>query len=447
MNRNKNKFTISFILATIPFFVVSFDIYTLLGISLFVFFSSNFFIDIGKKIDIRELMIILASLQWIIGPILAYTYYPDNQFYYMAVDIKTYMSFVVPATGAFALGMFLPVWKKPAPDNYFLHQIRIFVRKYKNIDIILIIIGSVSELIIDFVPAGVRFAFFLLSGLRFIGLYFLFLTDRKHKQIYIYVVLGWLFLVSLRETLFHDLLLWLGFFVLIVAFIKKPSYRQKFIYLLAILILAAVIQTVKYSYRETIEKTEAENLEIFAQLVEEQVFDLNYLSSDANLSGFVTRINQGWIIARIMSWTPSREPFADGETITEAIKASLMPRILFPGKVKAGGRTYFTRFTGKPISEKTSMGLGLLGEAYANYGVFGGIIFMFIIGFFYNFFIHKIYKAALKHPTIIFFIPLIFLQVVKAETDFSVILNHLLKATVIVWFIFWSFNKFLKIRI
>jgi hypothetical protein len=161
----------------------------------------------------------------------------------------------------------------------------------------------------------------------------------------------------------------------------------------------------------------------------------------------VTRINQGWIIARIMSWTPSREPFAEGETIKEAVKATLLPRFLAPNKVIAGGRTYFTRFTGKDISEDTSMGLSLLGEAYANYAIFGGSLFMFIIGLFYNFFVFQIYKIANKHPTIIFFIPLIFLQVVKAETDFSVILNHLIKASIAVWMIYFAVRRFFHIKL
>jgi len=161
----------------------------------------------------------------------------------------------------------------------------------------------------------------------------------------------------------------------------------------------------------------------------------------------VTRINQGWIIARIMSWTPRYEPFANGETIIEALQASFMPRFLFPDKVKAGGRTYFTRFTGKDISDNTSMGLSLLGESYANFGITGGAFFMFVIGFFYNYVIKFIYTIARKRPTMIFFLPLIFLQVVKAETDFSVIINHLFKASIVVALVFWGMKQFFNIRL
>ncbi|MBN2663471.1 MAG: hypothetical protein JXR68_07450, partial [Bacteroidales bacterium] len=289
---------------------------------------------------------------------------------------------------------------------------------------------------------------FLFSGLRFIGLYFLLLSERKYKRVFIVGIIAWLFFISIQESLFHDLLLWLGFFILIAAFVQKPSFKNKVVYLISVLVLAIVIQTVKYSFREAISNSNGSSkLSTFVHLIGERVISDNQVTSEENLSAMVVRINQGWIIARIMSWTPLREPYANGETIKIAIESSIMPRFLFPDKLEAGGRTYFERFTGKKLLETTAMGLGLLGEAYANYGVQGGVFFMLMIGLFYNFFVHKIYKIAQKHSSLIFFIPLLFLQVVKAETDFSVILNHLIKATVVVWAIFFGLRKFLNIKI
>jgi hypothetical protein len=444
---NNTKYIVG-VFSFIAFYTVfSFDFFSSVGVALFLFFGTKFFYEIGKKIEIRDVIILLASLQWIIGPLLAYKIYPDDDFYYMAVEIDIYMSFVVPATLAFALGLYLPITRKKISEKHILNSIKDFVKRYKNIDLTLISIGVVSELIIEIVPSSIRFVLFLFSGLRFIGLYFLFLSDRKYKNTFVFILLGWLFLTALRETLFHDLLLWLGFFIIIAAYITKPSLRKKVLYLLTIFILIITIQTVKHSFREALKEETGKGLGLFTELVKEKVFNSNYVASDTNLSAMVTRINQGWIIARIMSWTPSREPFAEGETIKEAVKATLLPRFLAPNKVIAGGRTYFTRFTGKDISEDTSMGLSLLGEAYANYAIFGGSLFMFIIGLFYNFFVFQIYKIANKHPTIIFFIPLIFLQVVKAETDFSVILNHLIKASIAVWMIYFAVRRFFHIKL
>lgn len=423
------------------------DFLSILGVLLFIFFIIKLFVELGQKIEIRDIIIIMAVLQWIIGPILTYLYYPNDKIYYMAVEQKVYMSFVVPATYAFALGMYFPFKSKKKSSNFYLEGITQFMKQYKNWDLILIFIGIIAGLVIDYVPESLRFVLFLLSGLRFIGLYFLFVSERKKKMIWVYLVLGWLAVTALNDSMFHELLLWFGFFIIIVAFITKPKVLKKLIFSFLIIFLVTVIQTVKFSYRQAVSIKSSDNIALFYDLVKEQVMSKAYLSSDANVKAGILRINQGWIIARIMYWTPIHEPFANGETIKNAVVASLLPRVLAPNKVTAGGRTYFKRFTGKDISGNTSMGLGLIGEAYANYGINGGVFFMFVIALVYNIFFVIIYKIAIKHPTLIFFLPLIFLQVVKAEIDFSVILNHLVKATIIVWFFYFSINKFTRIRL
>jgi len=237
------------------------------------------------------------------------------------------------------------------------------------------------------------------------------------------------------------------FFSLVVAFIIKPSFRTKLLVLGGLFLFAFVIQTVKFFIRDAISKGDSATLNLFASVVNDKVVESDFMFSEQNVQASVLRINQGWIIARIMYYTPSYEPFADGETIKIALNSSLVPRFLNPNKVTAGGRTYFTRFTGKDISDNTSMGLGLLGEAYANYGIAGGTVFMLIMGLFYNIFILQIYKFAKKYPTLIFFLPLLFFQVVKAETDFSVIINHLVKATMFTAIIFFTVRNIFNIKI
>lgn len=448
MNKN-NQIKYFVTIGTIFILIVAskLDFFSILGIALFVFFMIKFFVEIGEKIEIRDIIIIMATLQWIIGPILTYLYYPNDNIYYMAVSQKEYMNFVVPATYAFVFGMYFPIKSRKKSHVFYLEGIKEFVKRNKNWDLILIAIGIIAGLGIDFVPESLKFVLFLFSGLRFIGLYFLFVSERKKKMIWVYLILGWLFVTALNDSMFHELLLWLGFFAIIVAFITKPKILRKLSFSILIIVLLVVIQTVKFSYRQVVSVKSGDNIALFYDLVKEQVFNGTYLSSDANIKAGILRINQGWIVARIMHWTPAYEPFANGETIKDAVVASFVPRLLAPDKVTAGGRTYFKRFTGKNISDNTSMGLGLIGEAYANYGINGGIFFMLVIALVYNVFLVVIYKIAIKHPTLIFFLPLIFLQVVKAEIDFSVILNHLVKASLIVWFLYFSLRKFLNLNI
>ncbi len=441
------KFIAAFFVMVILLVTTDLYILSVFGVGLFVFIGTKFFYELGNKIEIRDIMILIGSLQWIIGPILTYHFYPNDQFYYMAVEEEVYMNFVVPATTAFSFGLYFPIWAKRTDENVHLIRIGKILEKNKNIDLILIFIGVASAIVENFVPHSIKFLFYLFSGARFVGLYFLLISDRPRKNIIMILLIGWLALTALNDAMFHEFLLWIFFFLVISSFINKPSIRRKSIYFLILLILGIVIQTVKHEFRQLLNEGSGQSTAIFTDLVQDKFVESNYFISDANLSAMVTRVNQGWIIARIMNHTPKYENFADGETITEAIKATFMPRILFPGKISAGGRTYFERFTGKKISDNTSMGLSLMGEAYANYGIFGGIVFMYFIGLFYNYFLFFIFRYAEKTPSIILFIPLIFLQVIKAETDFSVILNHLFKATIAVVILYWLIRRLLGVRL
>jgi hypothetical protein len=75
--------------------------YSALGVSLFVFFSLKFFLELGKTVEIRDLIITIALLQWIIGPVLKYHFSPDDIFYYMAVPEETIHLICIPRQHVF----------------------------------------------------------------------------------------------------------------------------------------------------------------------------------------------------------------------------------------------------------------------------------------------------------------------------------------------------------
>ena len=161
--------------------------------------------------------------------------------------------------------------------------------------------------------------------------------------------------------------------------------------------------------------------------------------SDEYFQGLIDRLNQGWIIARIMYVVPEFEPFAEGETIREGLLAATVPRFLNPDKVKSGGAN-FERFTGMQLI-KTSMNIGVIGEAYANYGVNGGIVFMFCIGLFFNLALYILLRYAKKNYEVFLWIPFLFLYVVKAEDDFATMINQFVKAIFVMYFIFMIIKR------
>ena len=147
-----------------------------------------------------------------------------------------------------------------------------------------------------------------------------------------------------------------------------------------------------------------------------------------------------------MEYTPRVQPHANGETVKDAVFASVLPRFLNPNKKMAGGVENFKKYTGLTLDDNTSMGMSLVGEAYANYGRLGGVFFLMIWGLFLGVFWIFLIKKVNKNVIILFFLPLIFYQVVKAETELVVVLNHLIKSTVLVFGFLWLSKNVLRLN-
>jgi hypothetical protein len=148
-----------------------------------------------------------------------------------------------------------------------------------------------------------------------------------------------------------------------------------------------------------------------------------------------------------MNYVPYNQPFADGETIENAFTASLLPRFIAESKSTAGGRENMFRFTGIELQQGTSMNISIIGEAYANYGRTGGMVFMLFIGLVFSFILRFILLKSQENSTLLLWIPFLFLQVIKAETDLITTLNYVVKASIAMFIVFWSFRYILKVEI
>ena len=151
-------------------------------------------------------------------------------------------------------------------------------------------------------------------------------------------------------------------------------------------------------------------------------------------------MNQGWLVALTMKKVPAKRPFANGETIITSVEAAILPRFLWEDKPKAGGKNNLLRFWGYSIYG-VSMNIGPLGEAYGNFDVFGGIIFMFFYGLFFNYMFQRVLKFSEKKPTIILWLPFLFFYSIQMETDLLTTMGALVKGLIFTWGTF----KFFKI--
>jgi hypothetical protein len=404
--------------------------------------------DLGKRIEVRDLIAFLALMQWIVGPVMAYNILPYDELYYMDVDEVTYMHYVVPACVALIIGLYFPITDERIIDDEDIKKLKEFISDKQLLGYLIAAVGLAAGFAGKFLPKSLSFLFFLLSGMQFVGVYIILFSKSKLKWFAFTGVMGLVIFQAVLMGMFGELILWMMFSLLIVAFVLKIPMPVKIAILGVGFIMVMLIQSTKEEYRMATWYSDSDksNGEIYKEVILSRLENPSVLFETSAMQNVGARLNQGWIIARIIGHMPEKHPFVKGETIETAIYAGLLPRVLAPSKAKAGGRANFERFTGTELPETTSMDISLVGEGYANYGVLGGIVFLFFIGLFYNVIIIKVISLSKTYPTLILWLPILFFQVIKAETDFATVFNHFTKAALVAFIVFFGMTKILKLK-
>lgn len=407
----------------------------ILAVTVALFFLLKFPYDLGSSLSVKNIMAMIATFQWLLGPVLGYIYndsiYPGYQ---MAISSNQYFAFVLPATLAYLAGMYITVGKSKKMMDFRNYPIDYYAK-----GMALIIIGFIG----GFLPLG--FLSYILGGLKYVGLFYMFASKNPKKYYWIIPVFGFLVYSSLQNAMFHDLILWGSFFSMLYFIFKKVNLTKRLLYIGIGVVLVVMIQLVKGDYRGALLTETAQNTNSFGlywQVIRNKFSDDNPVLNEQAIANNVVRLNQGWIIARVMLNVPTNTPYAEGQTIKNAIVASIIPRIIDPDKAIAGGHNNMETYAGITLNEYTSMDISQMGEAYANFGPIGGVFFMFILGLFFNWIIFFIEKKTRKHPDLVFWIPLIFLQAIKAETSLLTILNHVAKTALVTWAFFSPWGNF-----
>ncbi len=391
-------------------------------------------------VPLLQLTSLFAVLQWLVGPLISYSSEATIDRYAMYVAEATYFRFTIPAT-AFYIASILFVGVSVRQKNLLLDVDR---RRFVTIGVLLNIGATASMLAASQVSGSLAFLMHLLSQMRYVGAIYFLLSGHQLRYLFAAASCFQLVSSSLGAGMFHDLVLWVSIIFCYWFAQKKRAARFKFLMLGVASIALFTIQVIKQEYREQLRQGQDPSIMKLA---------LTYLTPGGRawetevLSLVITRLNQGWIISAVMSNVPENEPFAEGETVKEAILGSLVPRFLWEKKATAGGRENFRRFTGLDILDTTSMGISPLGEAYANFGDSAGILFMTMVGVSFAFFYRLMLKFCLNHPTFLFWVPLIFYQAIKTETELSVVINQLTKGTVVAFIGFFLIEQLFPTRI
>ena len=140
------------------------------------------------------------------------------------------------------------------------------------------------------------------------------------------------------------------------------------------------------------------------------------LNAEILLSVF-SRLNEGYYVANVMAYVPHYEPYAGGELMLHFFYP-FIPRVIWTDKPMTGGFSNMKRFTNIVNTENTSTNISPVGEAYVNFGIAGGIIFMLIFGLIFSFIFQYVIKLSAKRQTIILWLPNLFVGlIIGSETD------------------------------
>jgi len=95
------------------------------------------------------------------------------------------------------------------------------------------------------------------------------------------------------------------------------------------------------------------------------------------------------------------------------------------------------RFAKFDPHQGTSYDIGQIGDAWANFGPRGGMIFLFLYGAFNAWLLKALFLLAnRKSPTLILWAPIIFLQLLKVEVSVVTNFNAAIKGAIFIALVF-----------
>lgn len=414
-----------------------------LGLMLTFTVIGHMCVTAGRHVAFPDLVALASCLQWVVAPWLADTYLPTLPIFRMSLPADDYLRYAVPATLALWVGLQLPVsrrfsthWPSPQPQ-----PLPIRVRRVLDIAIG---VGLVIDTYSDRIPVEWAFLGYLLSSFRFFGALGWMVTRTPGWTLRVGLVLAQLLALQSTGGLFYLVVHWSGYFLIVYAFMSRWRWQLGVALLIGALGIG-VLQDVKPAFRNSLAREQVSGpLDAVSRLTSLMwarvtgADDIDRLRSPVHVGDALVRFNQGWIIARIMRHVPAIEPYARGQTLIDAATFSIVPRFLVPSKRQGASGTLFRRFTGIELGRGTKMGLGLIGEMYANFAFWGGIAATLIYGCLMGWLFRLFADRAVQNPLWWAAAATILLPGVEPGFNVEDIANHVVKAAA-VFIVLWQF--------
>lgn len=429
--RKKNndlKFLQYFLFLSLIGFVLFSEPYAAFAFGLTISIAFRIILTATVSFVFREWALLLYSVNYLLSPAITYQLEAEKLSVPMKISSDYYFSLAFPGFILLYLGMFLFRTKIFKPNFNSISKITLINERFL---VQLTLFGVVCDLLMDFLPSDLAFLIYLLSLLRFVGIFSLFASNSKKYWLLALLILGFELFHGFKTALFHDSIMWLIFFGLFYLYVSKPNLVVRLIGAFTLIVLVLLIQAFKSSYRERVwEGGESATIATIGDVGLEKA-NTEDLAGEENLLGTLNRGNQAWIFASTVDHLDRTNDFQGLNNVYLYLEAALLPRFLAPNKIKSGDKVIFNKFSGHYIGSGTSMGLGIFADGYIGYGRWGVYVFTFILGLMFSLVFRLVQNWSQLSPFYALLILPILNYAVRPDCELQTILNHLLKSVVV----------------
>ena len=442
MKKNFNyTILLSFLLIVIVFNLLNYNL-QLLALPFFIIWLLKTIYETNNGFGIRNIFMIFFGLQYLLGPFLSYKFDNDSVFA-MVIPSNNYFSFAFPAILLIGLGLFYQT-KNQNEDLVFMNKKFDYSKIDNSLFEKLLLISIVTEMASFQVPDFLEFFLYFIYSLKYIYVCYILISKKKINYFLFFIPILILLAKALQSGMFHDLLTWAIFFGICLAIKVQANFVQKIIAIIGFIFLVTIIQLAKQNFRAVTWGTtnNESRIKLFTTTAESELEDLNKNTLIDN----IVRINQGWITARTMNHIPNRFDHVGFELISKYLEAAFLPRFFAPDKLKAGDRALFAKYTGVYLGVGTSMGIGILGDAWASFGYFGGLVMLFCFGLLLNYSLKYFVFLINKFPLVYFLLPIVYYYPIRPDCETQTSIGHLVKTAFLVSIIAFYFMKKVNIK-
>ena len=414
----------------------------------FLFLLIDFFSNINFRLPLGEIFSLIFFIENCFSLSILYLNKEElnltnRSTYYCFIPEYDFLIFSFIACQALYLGYSV------MPKKH-LHRWKDFILKdIKRINVLTLY----QMLALSFV--GSSFSLFNISSLNQVVFFFnilfycvsfaLMFNDRKINVLFFVIIIQFLLISTASSGMTGMLIYFLLYFALLIALKINKITTLGYMGLLAVFLMSfialSVLQSTKSIYRSRVWRGNQEaSLYGFYDVYRSEidVFEIQNVTSYAPL---LFRLNQGYLVSSTMVKVPKFVDYSYGQTILNAMKNALIPRMFDSNKETAGGRTKIKEFTNLELIGSTSMNIGYLGEAYVNFGKQGAVIFIFFLGLSLKVFENYILKISKARPIVLVLFPIFFFSLIGTGSDFLSLFNSIVKGFFFVFFILLVFRK------